>query len=97
MTSDAAALIACESVLEPILEQLTAVLEEHSANFAGPVGEVLERLRATAADASLTISAAILEALGPIPPERRWASLYAPPAAHRADYRRFSQGTTYQR
>ena len=97
MTSDAAVLIACESVLEPILEQLTAVLEERSANFAGPVGEVLERLRATAADASLTISAAILEALGPIPPERRWASLYAPPAAHRADYRRFSQGTTYQR
>jgi len=36
MTSDAAVLIACESVLEPILEQLTAVLEEHSANFAGP-------------------------------------------------------------
>ena len=28
MTPDAAAVIACESVLEPILEQLTAVLEE---------------------------------------------------------------------
>ena len=73
MTPDAAALITCESALEPILEQLTAVLEEHSANFAGPVGEALERLRATAADASLTISAVILETLGPIPPERRWA------------------------
>ena len=51
-------LIACESVLDPILEQLTAVLDEHSANFAGPVAEALERLRSTAADTSLTISAA---------------------------------------
>ena len=73
MTPDAAAVIACESVLEPILEQLIAVLEEQSANFAGRVGEALERLGAAAADASLMISAAILETLGPIPPERRWA------------------------
>ena len=43
-----AALIACESVLDPILEQLTTVLEEHSANFAGAVAEALERLRSTA-------------------------------------------------
>jgi len=28
-----ASLIACESVLDPILEQLTTVLDEHSANF----------------------------------------------------------------
>jgi hypothetical protein len=39
MTPDAAALIACESVLEPILERLTAVLEEHSGTFASPAGE----------------------------------------------------------
>ena len=57
MNPDVAALIACESVLEPILEQLIAVLEEDFANFAGPVGEALERLRAAAADASLMISA----------------------------------------
>ena len=75
MNPDAAALIACESVLEPILEQLTVLLEEHSATSAGPVAEVLERLRATAADASLTISDAILESLGPIPPE----PLFGPP------------------
>ena len=71
MNSNPAALIACESVLDPILEQLITVLEEHSANFAGPVVEALERLRSTAADTSLTISAAILETLGPIPPQRR--------------------------
>jgi len=47
------------------------VLDEHSANFAGPVAEALERLRSTAADTSLTISAAILETLGPMPPQRR--------------------------
>ena len=58
MTSNPAALIACESVLDPILEQLTTVLDEHSANFAGPVAEALERLRSTAADTSVTISAA---------------------------------------
>ena len=75
MTPNPAALIACESVLDPILEQLTTVLDEHSANFAGPVGEALERLRSTAADTSLTISAALLETLGPIPPQRRWALL----------------------
>jgi len=73
MTPDATALIACESVLDPILQQLTAVLDEHSANFADPVAEALERLRSTAVDTSMTISAAILEALGPIPPQRRWA------------------------
>ena len=50
MNSNPAALIACESVLDPILEQLTAVLDEHSANFAGPVAEALEGLRSTAAD-----------------------------------------------
>ena len=61
MTSNPAALIACESVLDPILEQLTAVLDEHSVNFAGPVAEALDRLRSTAADTSMTISAAILE------------------------------------
>ena len=48
MSSNPAALIACESVLDPILEQLTTVLEEHSANFAGAVAEALERLRSTA-------------------------------------------------
>jgi hypothetical protein len=73
MSSNLAALIACESVLDPILEQLIAVLDEHSANFAGPVAEALERLRSAAADTSLTISAAILETVGPIPPGRRWA------------------------
>jgi hypothetical protein len=73
MTSNPAALIACESVLDPILEQLTAVLDEHSVNFAGPVAEALDRLRSTAADTSMAISAAILETLGPIPPRRRWA------------------------
>ena len=72
MNSNAAALIACESLLDPLLEQLITVLDEHSGNFAGPVAEALERLRATAADASVTISAAILETLGPTPPERRW-------------------------
>ena len=73
MNSNLAALIACESVLEPLLEQLTTVLDEHSANLAGPVAEALERLGSTAADTSLTISAAIMETLGPIPPRRRWA------------------------
>jgi len=73
MNSNPAALIACESPLDPILEQLAAVLDEHSSNFAGPVAEALERLRSTAADTSVTISAAILETLGPIPPRRRWA------------------------
>ena len=73
MNSNPGTLIACESVLDPILEQLTTVLDEHSANFAGPVAEALERLRSTAAEASLTISAAILETLGPVPPRRRWA------------------------
>ena len=52
MTPDATALIACESVLDPILQQLTAVLDEHSANFADPVAEALERLRSTAVDTS---------------------------------------------
>jgi len=65
MTSNPIALIVCESVLDPILEQLTTVLDEHSANFADPVAEALERLRSTAADTSVTISAAILETLGP--------------------------------
>jgi len=73
MNSNPAALIACESVLDPILQQLTAVLDEHSANFADPVAEALERLRSTAVDTSMTISAAILETLGPIPPQHRWA------------------------
>ena len=73
MNSNLAALIACESVLEPILEQLTTVLEEHSANLAGPVADALERLGSTAADTSLTVSVAIMETLGPIPPRRRWA------------------------
>ena len=73
MTSNPAALIACESVLDPILEQLTTVLDDHSANFAGPVAEALDRLQSTAADTSMTISAAILETLGPVPPRRRWA------------------------
>jgi hypothetical protein len=73
MTLNPAALIECESVLDPILEQLTSVLDEHSAHFAGPVAAALERLRSTAADTSVTISAAILEILGPIPPQRRWA------------------------
>jgi len=55
MNPDPAALIACESVLDPILEQLTTVLQKHSANFAGPVAEALERLRSTAADTSVTV------------------------------------------
>ena len=46
MNSSAAALIACESLLDPLLEQLITVLDEHSGNFAGPVAEALERLRA---------------------------------------------------
>jgi hypothetical protein len=83
MYSNAAALIACESVLDPILEQLTTVLDEHSANFAGPVADALERLRSTAADTSLTVSAAILETLGPIPPRRRWALVRRPPPGSR--------------
>ena len=58
MTSNPAALIACESVLDPILEQLTAVLDEHSVNFAGPVAEALDRLRSTATETSMAISAA---------------------------------------
>ncbi len=73
MNSNPAALIACESVLDPILEHLATVLDEHSANFAGPVAEALGRLRSTAADTSVAISAAILESLGPLPPRRRWA------------------------
>ena len=73
MTSNPAALIACESVLDPILEQLATVLDEHASNFAGPVAEALGRLQSTAADTSVTISAAILETLGPVPPRRRWA------------------------
>ncbi len=73
MNSNPAALIACESVLDPILEHLATVLDEHSANFAGPVAEALGRLRSTAADTSVAISAAILESLGPVPPRRRWA------------------------
>jgi len=73
MTSTPAALIACESALDPVLQQLTTVLEQHSASCAGPVAEALERLRSTAADTSVTISAALLETLGPVPPQRRWA------------------------
>ena len=73
MTSNPAVLIACESVLDPILEQLSTVLDEHSANFPGPVAEALERLRSTAADTSVTISAALLQTLGPVEPRRRWA------------------------
>jgi hypothetical protein len=73
MNTNLAALIAYESVLDPILQQLAAVLDEHSPNFAGPVAEALERLRSTAADTSLTISAEILETLGPIAPRNRWA------------------------
>jgi len=73
MTSNPAALIVCESVLDPILEQLATVLDEHSVKFAGPVAEALEGLRSTAADTSVAISAAILETVGPIPPRRRWA------------------------
>ena len=73
MNSEAAALIACESALDPILEQLAAVLDTHSADFADPVADALERLRSAAAEAGVTISAVILETLGPIPPERRWA------------------------
>ena len=73
MTSNPAALLACESVLDPILEQPATVLDEHSANLADPVAEALERLRSAAAETSVTISAAILETLGPIAPGRRWA------------------------
>jgi hypothetical protein len=73
MSSNPSALIACESVLDPILERLTMVLDEHSVNFAGPVAEALQRLQSTAADTSVTISAAILETLGPVSPRCRWA------------------------
>ena len=73
MDANPATLIACESILDPIIEQLITVLDEHSPHFAGPVAAALERLRSTAADTSVTISAAILEILGPIPPQRRWA------------------------
>ena len=73
MTSHPAALIACESALDPTLEQLARVLDEYAANFAGPVAEALDLLRSTAADTSVAISAAILETLGPVPPRRRWA------------------------
>jgi hypothetical protein len=73
MNANLAALLACESVLDPILQQLATALDEHSANFAGPVAEALQRLRSTAAETSVTISAAILETFGPIPPQRRWA------------------------
>ena len=83
MTSNPAALIACESVLDPILEQLSTVLDEHSANFAGPVAEALDRLQSTAADTSMTISAAILETLGPVPPRRRWALVERPDLGYR--------------
>ena len=79
MNANLAALLACESVLDPIIEQLATVLDEHSAKFAGPVAEVLERLRSTAAETSVTISAAMLETLGPIPPERRWALVVRSP------------------
>jgi hypothetical protein len=72
MNPNPAALIACEAVLDPILEQLTIVLNEHSAQFPGPVAEALDRLRSTAGT-SVAVSAAILEALGPIPPQQRWA------------------------
>jgi class 3 adenylate cyclase len=81
MTATPAALIACESALDPILEQLTMVLDKHSGDFAGPVAEAMERLRSTAADTSIAISAALLEALGPVPPRRRWAlARYVAPA-----------------
>ena len=73
MNSNLAALIACESALDPILEQLATVLDEHAPKFAGPVAEALDRLGSTAADTSVTISAALLETLGPVPPRRRWA------------------------
>ncbi|HYB31499.1 MAG TPA: hypothetical protein VEF89_33240 [Solirubrobacteraceae bacterium] len=76
MNSNPAALIACESVLDPILEQLTAVLDEHSANFAGPVAEALERLRSTAADTSLTISAATSRRSGQYHPSTAGLSSY---------------------
>jgi hypothetical protein len=78
MTSNPAALIACEAVLDPILQQLTTVLDEHSANFAGPVAEALDRLRSTAGDTTVALSAAILEALGPIPPQQRWTLVGRP-------------------
>jgi len=76
MNSNPAALIACESVLDPILEQLTAVLDEHSANFAGPVAEALQRLRSTAADTSLTISAATSRRSGQYHPSTAGLSSY---------------------
>ena len=41
MNANPTALIACESVLDPILEQLATVLDEHAPNFAGPVAEAL--------------------------------------------------------
>jgi hypothetical protein len=41
MNSNPAALIACDSVLDPILDQLTAMLDEHSPNFTGAVAEAL--------------------------------------------------------
>jgi hypothetical protein len=73
MTDNPAALIACESVLDPLLEQLTVLLVQHSANLPAPVAEAIERLQAATADTSVAISAAILETLGPIPPQQRWA------------------------
>jgi len=57
-------------------EQLTAVLDEHSANFAGPVAEALERLRSTAADTSLTISAATSRRSGQYHPSTAGLSSY---------------------
>jgi hypothetical protein len=78
MNSNPTTLIACESALDPILEQLTTVLDEHAANFAGPVADAVQQLRSSAADTSVTISAAILETLGPIPPRRRWALIERP-------------------
>jgi hypothetical protein len=35
MNTNLATLVLCESVLDPILEQLATVLDEHSPNFAG--------------------------------------------------------------
>jgi hypothetical protein len=73
MNSNATTLIACESVLDPILEQLITVLDQHSPNFARPVAEAMQQLRAAAVNTSVMISAAVLESVGPIPPRRRWA------------------------
>jgi hypothetical protein len=73
MNSDVSNLIVCESALDPLLQQLATVLDEHDLSLASPVAEAVQRLRAAAADTSVTISAAILESLGPIPPRRRWA------------------------